>query len=244
MALTVTTVVPVAPPHRRTFFIATSLLMALMAVVGFWPTYFGPLIIGTLVQPLVIHLHAVVFTGWLVLFFAQAMLAATRRVVWHIRIGRIGIAYGFLLIAVGLYTGVVRAAERPRGGPAESLLYQALADMVMFAAFFGAAVVYRRKPQLHKRLITVAAVTLLVAAVSRMTFFPGPPFRFLIVQAVWSLPILIAMTYDFRSRRTVHPVYVLGLATMVVRRLSVPYVVATPEWTWVATWMLGWVASG
>jgi len=34
------------------------------------------------------------------------------------------------------------------------------------------------------------------------------------------------------------PVEKLGLATMVVR-LSVPYVVAIPEWTGVATWMLG-----
>jgi hypothetical protein len=239
MALTVTTVTTAAHPHRRIFFMATSLLMALIAVVGFWPTYFGPLMTGRLVQPPVIHLHAVVFTGWLVLFFAQAVLAATRRVAWHIRVGRVGIAYGFLLIGVGLYTGVVRAAERPLGGPAEQLLYQAFADMVMFSAFFGAAVLFRRKPQLHKRMITVAAVTLLVAAVGRMTFLPPPPLRLPIGLAIWMLPILIAMVHDFRHGRAAHPVYVLGLATLVARRLSVPYVVGTPEWTRFATWVLG-----
>ena len=31
---------------RRPFYIATSVLMGLMAVVGFWPTYFGPLVRG------------------------------------------------------------------------------------------------------------------------------------------------------------------------------------------------------
>ena len=242
MALTVAPVTTAARPHRRTFFMATSVLMALIAVVGFWPTYFGPLMTGRLVQPPVIHLHAVVFTGWLVLFFAQAVLAATRRVAWHIRFGRIGIAYGFLLIGVGLYTGVVRAAERPPGGPAESLLYSAFADMVMFSAFFGAAVVYRRKPQLHKRLITVAAATLLIAAVARMTVLLGPPLRLPIGLAIWSSPILIAMVYDFRNGRIVHLVYVLGLATMVARRLGAPYVVGTPEWTRFATWVLGWAA--
>jgi hypothetical protein len=169
---------------------------------------------------------------------------ATRRVAWHIRIGRIGIAYGFLLIAVGLFTGVIRAAERPLGGPAESLLYSSVADMVMFSAFFGAAVVFRRKPQLHKRLITVAAVLLLVAAVARITRLVDPAIRLPIGLTIWSLPILIAMIHDFRTRRIVHPVYVLGLAALVVRRFSPLYVVATPEWTGFATWVLGWAASG
>ena len=237
------TVAAAARPQHRTFFIATSLLIALIAVVGFWPTYFGPLVTGTLVQPLVIHSHAIVFTGWLVLFFAQAVLAATRRVAWHIRVGRFGIAYGFLLIGVGLYTGVVRAAERPFGGPAERLLLASIADMVMFAAFFGAAVWFRRKPQLHKRLMTVAAVTLLVAAVGRMAFLlPAPPVGRPLGFLIWSLPILIAMVYDFRHQRVVHLVYVLGLATLLVRRLGVPYIADTPQWTGFATWVFGWAA--
>ena len=53
---------------RRPFYIGTSVLMGLMAVVGFWPTYFGPLVRGTLSQPLLIHVHTVVFVGWLALF--------------------------------------------------------------------------------------------------------------------------------------------------------------------------------
>jgi hypothetical protein len=232
-----------ARPQHRTLFIATSLLIALIAVVGFWPTYYGPLVNGTLVQPLVIHFHVVVFTGWLVLFFAQAVLAATRKVAWHIRIGRVGIAYGFLLIGVGLYTGVARAAARPLGGPAERLLLSATADMVMFAAFFGAAVMFRRKPQLHKRLMTVAAVTLLVAAVARMSYLlPGPPIGRPIGFLIWCLPIVMAMIYDFRHQRVVHLVYLLGLATLLVRRLGVPSIAATPEWTLFATWVFGWAA--
>ena len=51
-----------------------SLVMALIAIVGFWPRYFGPLVFGTLVQPLLVHIHATVFTGWLLLFFLQALL--------------------------------------------------------------------------------------------------------------------------------------------------------------------------
>src|SRR5688572_1053433 len=80
--------------QRRPFYIGASLLMGLIAVVGFWPTYFGPLVKGTIAQPLLIHIHATVFTGWLVLFLTQAVLAATKQVTWHLRLGKIGIGYG------------------------------------------------------------------------------------------------------------------------------------------------------
>ena len=54
--------------RRRRFYVGTSVVMALIAVVGFWPTYFGPLVRGTLSQPLLIHVHTAVFVGWLLLF--------------------------------------------------------------------------------------------------------------------------------------------------------------------------------
>src|SRR5215217_4439850 len=127
--------------QRRPLYIGTSLLMGLIAVVGFWPTYFGPLGKGTIAQPLLIHIHATVFTGWLVLFLTQAVLAATKQVTWHVRLGKVGIAYGALLVIVGLITGVLRSSRLPLGGPAEDLLLAATADMVGFSGFFTAAIV-------------------------------------------------------------------------------------------------------
>ena len=66
MAIAIT--VKGAVPQRRPLYIALSALMALIAAVGFWPTYYGPLVRLTLAQPPLIHVHAVVFTGWLALF--------------------------------------------------------------------------------------------------------------------------------------------------------------------------------
>ena len=102
--------------RRRPFYIGVSLLMGLIAIVGFWPTYFGPLVLGTISQPLLIHLHATVFSGWLVLFLTQVALAASGRVEWHMRLGRIGIGYGVLVVIVGLLTGISRAAHRSATG--------------------------------------------------------------------------------------------------------------------------------
>ena len=229
MAVTVAAPVPIARP-RRVVYIAVSILMTAIAVVGFWPRYFGPLLFGTLVQPLLIHVHATVFTGWLVLFLFQAYFAATKRIQLHLAVGKAGIWYGVLLVIVGLTTGVIRAAASPPGR-AEQLLLAITQDMLMFAGFFGAAIWYRKKPRLHRPLMVVAASSLLVAAVARMSpFLPEDPYRAPVQLLIWSLPILVAMVYEFRTTRRIHPIYWLGIAVFIVRRYNTGPLAETDGW--------------
>ena len=231
-----TVTAPVVGPSRRVSYISLGALMAFIAIVGFWPRYFGPLVLGTLVQPLLIHVHATVFTGWLVLFFLQAYFAATKRVPLHMAVGRMGIWYGGLLILVGLMTGVLRAVGSPPGR-AETLLLVAIEDMAMFGGFFGAAIWYRKKPKLHRPAMLVAATALLVAAVGRMTFLPDGPIRL----AIWAMPVLIAIAIEFTQTRRVDPIYVLGLVVFVVRRYSVPLIAPTAAWGSFAHWVFSFV---
>ena len=225
----VTIAAPAARP-RRILYMALSGLMALIAVVGFWPRYFGPLVFGTLVQPLLIHIHATIFTGWLLLFFLQAYFAATKRIRLHLAVGKVGIWYGVLLIIVGLTTGVIRSAASP-SPRAEALLLAIIQDMLMFAGFFAAAVVYRKKPRLHRPLMVVAATSLLVAAVGRMgPLLPADPFRSPVAILIWSSPLLVAMAQEFRATRSIHPIYWIGIAVFVVRRYSVAPLAQTESW--------------
>jgi hypothetical protein len=226
---------------RRRFYIGISLLLGLFAVTGFWETYFGPLVRGTIEQPLLIHVHATVFVGWLALFLAQATLAATGHVSWHLQLGRIGIGYGFLLIGVGLFTTVMRSAGQvTAGGNGARLLYVGFFDMLLFTIFFGAAICLREKPELHRRLMLVAATVLLVAAVGRMPFLRGGPSFIHLRLVVWSVPILLAIAYDFRKQRRFHVVYALGLGALVARLYSVP-LSQTEMWSAFARWTTGLV---
>jgi len=229
----VTVATPAARPLRVTY-MALSALMAVIAIVGFWPRYFGPLVFGSLVQPsLLIHIHAAVFSGWLALFFLQAYFAATGRIRWHLAVGRIGIWYGVLLIMVGLTTGVLRSAAAPPGR-AETLLLAIILDMLMFGGFFAVAVIYRKKPRLHRPLMVVAATSLLVAAVGATrlgVFLPAEPYRTPLALLIWSSPLLVAMLQEFRTMRTVHPVYVIGIAVFLVRRYTVAPLAQTEGWT-------------
>ena len=201
----------------RTFYMGLSALIALIAFVGFWPTYFGPLLAGSLDELPLIHTHVVVYVGWLALFATQILLAARGRLDLHVKLGQLGIYYGVLVILVGLLVGFGMFVVRVRAGDAPDAirrLFGPLLDMLTFAPLFAAAVHYRHRPQLHKRLMIVATTVLLVAAVGRMRAFLLP--NVVLVQLVWSSPILLAMIYDYVKYRLVHRVYVLGLAVLLI----------------------------
>jgi hypothetical protein len=223
---------PIAATRR--FYIGISLLAVLIVAMGFWPTYFGPLLAGAADHPPVIHVHAAVFSGWLALFGAQVVLAASGQIALHRKVGEIGIWYGVVIILVGLTTAFSQFADRVEAGrleEAQTRLLAPLSDMIVFPIFFGAAVYYRHKPELHKRLMLVATTTLLVAASLRMGFLPRP-MRLL----VWFSPILLGMAYDLIKRRSIHPVYIIGLAALYVLSLR-GALVDTDAWLAFSGWL-------
>src|SRR5687768_9916367 len=88
-----------APVRSRQFYLAITLVLIAMVVRGFWPSYFGQL--GA-TRPWIMHLHGVVYSGWMVLFLLQVSLIYGRRVKTHRSIGnRVGIAYGALIWVLG-----------------------------------------------------------------------------------------------------------------------------------------------
>jgi uncharacterized membrane protein YozB (DUF420 family) len=62
--------------------------MVTVVLVGFGQTYFVPLLRGTLAIPMVVHVHALVFLGWMALVMAQVIVAARGNIRLHRRIGR------------------------------------------------------------------------------------------------------------------------------------------------------------
>lgn len=213
-----------AAVRTRRVFVPAALLASMIALIGFWPTYFGPLLAGADRASLLIHIHAAVFVGWLAIFTAQAALAATGRVALHMRVGPWLFAWGILLIAIGVITAFSRFEEAVLAGQlatAQRRLLGPLRDMIVFTPFLAAAWIYRRRPEIHKRCLLVATSILLVAAVARMRFLgtPTPEIWFLVL---WPLPMYVAMIHDYRTRRLIHPIYVMGLLAMLAMRLVLP----------------------
>lgn len=214
----VATAVPIQRPKvgaptrtRSPFHVWLALWMLAIVVIGFWPTYFAPTLRGTLAIPTIVHVHGVVFLGWMTLLVAQVFFAANGNIRLHRRIGRWGIAYGCLVIAMGLIVGPASALIKVNSGvwtrdrAAASLLVN-FGDMVSFAIWFGAAIWYRARPEVHKRLMVVATVALLFAALARWTFVGSGLAR----AGIWLSPIFVGMVHDWITRRRIHPVYTIG----------------------------------
>jgi hypothetical protein len=218
----VTTVAPPRPRAARSrFYVGLTMFMVAIVVTGFWPSYFGPMLRGNIARPMVIQLHGLVFLGWMALLALQVTLAARGRIQLHRRIGRWGIAYGCLVLVMGLAAGLaapvqhVAAGEWSRDRGAGFLLIT-LGDMVLFGAFFGAAVAYRSRPEIHKRLMITATVALLFAAVGRLNLT-----SFVLSELIWLSPLLVGMGHDWMQRRRVHPAYVIGTMGLLLGSLRV-----------------------
>lgn len=108
--------------HTR-FYVALSAFMAGIVVVGFWPSHFRPLLRGNIERPAVIQIHGLVFVGWMALLIAQVVLAARGQIQLYRKVGRHGVVYGWLVVAMGLVVGPAAVGRMAfLGSPALSAL--------------------------------------------------------------------------------------------------------------------------
>lgn len=196
------------------FYLYLSLWMWGLAIVGFGPGYVSALVEGVWIRSVPVHVHAVVYVGWLALFTYQVSLPAAGQVARHRRLGAILAGYAGLMIVVGLIVTFSRFADRVVAGElaeAQFSLIHPLSDMVIFPVLFGLALYFRKSAETHKRLMVVATTFLLIAAVGRMSFLGTPPAT-LVYDLVWLSPIWLAMIRDAVVLRIVHPAYAVSLA--------------------------------
>jgi hypothetical protein len=207
---------PVALSWVRPGYLAIALFFSALVTWGFWRSYFGPLLAGTVDRPWVVHLHAAVFVGWVLLLVAQAALVVTGRVRLHRRIGAVGMLYGALVFFVGVLVSIVAPALRVRAGnfPIEvggMVAIYSLADLLLFGAFLAFAFVYRSRPEVHKQWVIAATAALGGAAIGRVLKTDSPEYLL-----TWLAPVLALIAIDLVARRRVRAVPLVSGALIVV----------------------------
>jgi hypothetical protein len=214
-----------------------SVAMALTVVAGFSATYYLRFFTGGPTATLsggpfttLVHVHAALFTAWIVLFVVQTALISGRRVAVHRRLGVAGAALAAAMIVAATLTAVAtaRRGSAPVGTDPLAFLVIPLFDVALFATFITTALAFRRDKEAHKRLMLLAYVSIIVAAVARLpgVLALGPPAFF----GLALLFVVTAMIYDFVSRGRVHRVYLWGGALIVA---SVPlrlFISTTGAW--------------
>ena len=225
----------------RWFYVTMAWVCVLIAFGLFAPTYWMQLPGGTFTGSPLLHLHAILFSAWPLFFLAQTTLAATGRLDCHRAMGLFGIALATAMTLVGLATANEILARRLADGigdPARAFAIVPASGAVLFAALVSAAIANVTRPEIHKRLMLLASISILQAAVARAFFAfnvgvgpglrpglgPPQPVEMSIGPAlVVDLLILAAIVYDWRTRGRPHPVYLIGGALVVaVQFLRVP----------------------
>ena len=240
---------PRARAARGKIYVGLALMIAAIVFVGFSRSFYGTFLADA-AHPWIIHVHAAVYVGWLALLIAQTVLAARGDIATHRRVGKFGIAYGALVWVLGLIVSIAMPVINVHSGQwpmerGEQFLAIPLGDMVLFGGFFSAAIAYRRKPEIHKRLIILAAVAVMFAAVGRaftnaavLLGDPAAPLGGVSARLVlWYSPVIVAIAHDLVTRRRIHPVYWIGVVAMTVAFLRLPYS-QTAHWHGIARTIL------
>lgn len=234
-----------AGAYDRIFYSGMAVALALTALIGFAPTFYlrfyfhAATITGATSLSWLAQLHGVLFTGWVVLFIVQTTLVAKHRVAMHRRLGIAGVTLAALMTVVGATTAIQGAARgaAPPGVDALAFLAIPLGDMVMFPIFVASAFYWRRNKEAHKRLMLLAYISIIVAAVARLPgVLPlGPPGFF----GLAFVFLLIAIVYDLVSRRRIHPAYLWGGALLVASVPARLMLSGTEAWQAVARVLVG-----
>ncbi|MET0677138.1 MAG: hypothetical protein ABW175_15175 [Bradyrhizobium sp.] len=232
----------IARAQTRYFYFYMALACMAVAFLGFAPTYWMPLARRAFTASPVVYFHALLFFTWSLYFVFQSWLAASGKVVRHRAVGMIGVSLATTMAISGFLVAVhamKRAAAAGLTDEGIAFIIVPLSGIAFFAVVFTLAIVWVRQPEIHKRLMLLAAISLLDAAVARwfLTFLapPGPlgppPVPVTIPPAIVAyLLLVVAIVFDWRTRGRPHPVYVYGgIALIAIKFLNWP-ISLTPLW--------------
>jgi hypothetical protein len=222
----------------RVFFTGMAAVVAVTVFAGFAPTYYLKGYYGAPAIPSHVHAHGVLFTSWIVLLVVQTALVASRRTNIHRQLGRVGGVVAAAMVALGSYVAIdsARRGSGPPGIDPLAFLAIPLWGMVVFPALVGAALWYRRRPDVHKRLMLIATFELTTAAIARLPFEfirTGGP---LVYFGLTDLFLLACVAYDLAVLRKLHRATLLGGLLLVASQVLRVVIAFTPAWMAFARW--------
>lgn len=203
----------------RPFFTVMAFGLAGLFAAGFGPSYLRN-VTGAHGLPLWVHLHGAVMAAWVVLFALQGTLIRQGARRLHQRLGLASIALVAIMVPLGIATNALsirRGAVPPFFMPAELFAVDQL-DIWLFAGLYGWALLLRRRPAWHKRLLLCAVVLLTYPAIARLGLVRqfGVSLIVPISVGIMLALALLGPIHDVIRYRRVHPAFVWGVAIVVL----------------------------
>ena len=210
-----------AEPLRRpvsddAFFVRSAVVMALTIVAGF--SFQRAMGRSSFASPPLVHAHAIIFMGWVVIFLTQNLLIGSGRIDIHRKLGWIALGWLGPMILLGCL--VTLAIER-RGQvpfffrPVHFLVFDPM-TLFFFAGLTIAAVCMRRQTQWHRRLHFCGMSLLLAPAFGRLLPMPLlAPWAWESAFAASLLFPIAGIVADLRRSGRIHPAWRYGVGAMI-----------------------------
>jgi hypothetical protein len=219
---------------KRYFLVGMAALILLTVFAGFAPSFY----LRSAFRPdhelsIVLHLHGLAFSAWVILFLVQTILIAKGSPRLHRRLGWItlGVALAMLLLV-----GAATVEQMRRGIPLEDAAQDIAFNLfgsVMFAVPLSGAILWRKRPDWHKRLMLCATLALLGAPILRLILlsthleFPTAVNWSIVL---WDMFFLPGLAFDLLTRGRIHRAYAYGIGLIVASQIVMLHVVAWPSW--------------
>ena len=230
-----------ADTSERAFFRTMATIICFIIVAGFSMQ----LALGrsTFAVPIVIHVHAVVFFGWVALYLAQNWLIAGNNVALHRRLGKLAYVWVPVMVAMGF--AVMVTALRRTGAPfffdQNEFLFSNTMLLVLFGVMSFAGLRVRRHAGWHRRLMLTAMSILSGPGLGRLLPMP------LLMPHSWRIMMLVTLVFPIagmiRDRmRTgrVHPAWLYGVSAIIVVQI-VADLIAYSGW---GVEITNWIVAG
>jgi hypothetical protein len=236
---TVPAVVARKVPGRRydkVFFTGMTVLLLVIALIGFGRSYY---LAGVFRAPLpapILHVHGALNTLWMVLLVVQASLISAKRIKWHMTLGIFGFWLALAMVVVGFIVSANQLHRYAHAPHFDVVSFETIPfiEQVCFAVLAGAAFLLRKKAAAHKRLIVLATISMMGAALSR---FPGQDHNDAFAAYGMYALLAVVVIYDLWSLHKVHLATVLG-SILVVAYLTLAVPIGhTAPWHRFALWM-------
>lgn len=232
-------------PAERRFHLGMMVAIWAVVLVGFAQSFFLRPFFPRVVAPVepIFYIHGALFLTWLALLAVQTSLISTGDTAAHRRLGLVGFVLAPLMLVMGLYAATL-AARRPTGftgvvDPPIHFYGVLVAWMLMFFVLAGLALLWRSKPQTHKRLMLLAAINLAEAGVTRFPVAPINTAPTEIVAFWFTAPLLIPLVvWDFATLKRLHPATLWGGLAFLVYGPLREMAAATPAWHAVGKWAM------
>ena len=233
---------------ERNFFMAFAAMAWIVVLIGFYPSVAGRMRgEADYPAPLILQLHVVAVSAWLVVLSGQVVLIRTRRIALHRRIGMTLAALIPIIVITGI--GAEVYSQRffsPRYPDNLRFFIAPLLEMLGFAIAALLAWKKRHEPGAHKRLIVVATAILLVAPFARWWGEPlyklvGDGFTGMIVHNFTGPDLVIALAAGFDRWKfgKIHRVYLVSLLALLIGEVIASAIYHSAAWPDVVRMMAG-----